>query len=39
MRNSADSIYPNSGDALLLKVTEDGRGGYAATFDSGMQLA
>ncbi len=38
MRNSADGIYQSGGDQLLLQVTADGQGGYAATFDVGLQI-
>ena len=36
--NSRDGIYRSGGDQLLLKLTEDGQGGYAATFDIGLQM-
>ncbi|MGI8588656.1 MAG: intradiol ring-cleavage dioxygenase [Chloroflexia bacterium] len=38
MRNNADGIYQSGGDQLLLQVTGDGQGGYAATFDVGLQI-
>ena len=38
-RNSNDGIYRSGGDQLLLQVRPDGSGGYAATFDIGLQLA
>ena len=37
-RNSADGIFRQSGDSLLLKVTESGST-YAATFDIGLDLS
>jgi protocatechuate 3,4-dioxygenase beta subunit len=38
-RNSNDGIYRSGGDQLLLQVRPDGSGGYAATFDIGLQFA
>jgi protocatechuate 3,4-dioxygenase beta subunit len=37
--NSRDGIYRTGGDQLLLKLSEDGQGGYRATFDIGLQIA
>jgi hypothetical protein len=36
--NSRDGIYRSGGDQLLLNLTEDGQGGYRATFDIGLQM-
>jgi protocatechuate 3,4-dioxygenase beta subunit len=33
LRNAGDGIFASGGDQLLLAVTPDGGGGYAATFD------
>jgi protocatechuate 3,4-dioxygenase beta subunit len=38
-RNANDGIYRSGGDQLLLQVRPDGSGGYAATFDIGLQFA
>jgi len=37
-RNDGDGLFRHGGRALLLNVTEDGRG-YAGTFDLGLELA
>jgi len=34
----SDGIYRSGGDQLLLNLTEDGQGGYRATFDIGLQM-
>jgi protocatechuate 3,4-dioxygenase beta subunit len=39
LRNSGDGIYRQGGSQLLLTVAEDGQGGYAATFDIGLQIS
>jgi protocatechuate 3,4-dioxygenase beta subunit len=36
-RNAADAIYAVNGGQLMLTVTPDGSGGYAATFDIAIQ--
>ena len=37
-RNADDGIYGNGGDALLLKPTADGQGGYVASFAIGLDI-
>jgi len=37
-RNDGDGIYGQGGDQLLVPVAADGAGGYAGTFEIGIQL-
>jgi protocatechuate 3,4-dioxygenase beta subunit len=39
LRNAGDGIYHGGGDQLLLNLTGDTGGGYASTFDIGLQVA
>ena len=39
LRNAGDGIFASGGDQLLLAVTPDGGGGYAATFDVGIDTS
>jgi protocatechuate 3,4-dioxygenase beta subunit len=37
-RNAADSIFQNGGDEMLLSVSDDGAGGFRATFAIGLEV-
>ena len=39
LRNAGDGVYQGGGDQLLLSLTGDAGGGYASTFDIGLQVA
>jgi protocatechuate 3,4-dioxygenase beta subunit len=39
LRNAGDGIYQGGGDQLLLSLSGDGGGGYASSFDIGLQVA
>jgi protocatechuate 3,4-dioxygenase beta subunit len=39
LRNAGDGIFASGGNELLLVVTPDGGGGYAATFDVGIDTS
>ena len=39
LKNNGDGIFRDSGDELMLPLTEDGQGVYAGTFDIGLQTA
>jgi protocatechuate 3,4-dioxygenase beta subunit len=39
LRNAGDGIFASGGDQLLLAVDPDGGGGYAATFDVGIDTS
>jgi protocatechuate 3,4-dioxygenase beta subunit len=39
LRNAGDGIYQNGGDQMLLAVTGDGAGGYAATFAIALEIS